>query len=536
MKRAVIYIRTSSEHQAEKASPEEQEADCRELAEEHGLTVVEVYRDIERYRVGNRLVDPSGTRSDRPGLLAMLRDAAAGQFDTILAWREDRLYRALKVTVLVLEVVEEHKLDILLAHEMFDPVVAPVKAWAAQMELKAMRARMTMGVKARLRQGKANTGQDRYGYERNGEAIEIVEEEARWVRQIFAWYIERVPILEIRRRLIEAGAPQKGSTVPRKIQWARSSIQAVLMSAQVYASGIKIHTRDGEAFEIPVPRILDIETYHKFLEVREANTTNKARSVKRDYLIRGLIYCDCNRKWGARSYASRRRNRKGEWVKRKTLTGLYYCRECHKERIHPDCPRTIGHKKADKFVWSKVCEVLSNPELLLIEAQKPIAELQQQAADVQEDQERLQKELDAITMERQWVITQARKGRITDEDMDYQLGTLTLQELNVKKELMALGEVARLNGLDDWEEVAREYLASLRDGLEELNSTPETKEERLELFEMKRKIILALVEKVLIGKDRKLTVIFRLNVRSLLRPVETNCGQIEMAGTCTRKR
>jgi DNA invertase Pin-like site-specific DNA recombinase len=70
---AAINIRTSSEHQAEKASPEEQEADCRKLAEEHGLTVVDVYRDIERYRSGKRLVDPSGTRADRPALVAMLR-------------------------------------------------------------------------------------------------------------------------------------------------------------------------------------------------------------------------------------------------------------------------------------------------------------------------------------------------------------------------------------------------------------------------------------------------------------------------------
>jgi hypothetical protein len=36
-RRAVIYIRTSSETQSEKSSPVEQEADCRRLAEERGL-------------------------------------------------------------------------------------------------------------------------------------------------------------------------------------------------------------------------------------------------------------------------------------------------------------------------------------------------------------------------------------------------------------------------------------------------------------------------------------------------------------------
>ncbi|MBT7190453.1 MAG: recombinase family protein, partial [Anaerolineae bacterium] len=84
-KRAVIYIRTSSEHQGEKSSPIEQEEDCRKLALENDLDVVAVYRDIEKFRVGSRLVEPSGTRYDRPGLLAMIRDAKRGKFDVILA-------------------------------------------------------------------------------------------------------------------------------------------------------------------------------------------------------------------------------------------------------------------------------------------------------------------------------------------------------------------------------------------------------------------------------------------------------------------
>jgi hypothetical protein len=54
-RRAVIYIRTSSETQGENSSPIEQEADCLHLAKEKGLSVVCVYRDVEKYRVGNSL-------------------------------------------------------------------------------------------------------------------------------------------------------------------------------------------------------------------------------------------------------------------------------------------------------------------------------------------------------------------------------------------------------------------------------------------------------------------------------------------------
>jgi DNA invertase Pin-like site-specific DNA recombinase len=104
-RRAVIYVRTSSETQRGKASPSEQETDCQTLAQEKGLQVVRVYRDVEKYRVGNKLVEPSGSRSDRPGLLAMLKDAARDEFDIILAWREDRLYRGIRAMLTVLEIV-----------------------------------------------------------------------------------------------------------------------------------------------------------------------------------------------------------------------------------------------------------------------------------------------------------------------------------------------------------------------------------------------------------------------------------------------
>ncbi|MBT6061669.1 MAG: recombinase family protein, partial [Anaerolineae bacterium] len=95
-KRAVIYIRTSSEQQGGKESPVEQEADCRAFAEKEEMIVLNVYKDIKRYRKGNKWIQPSGTRFDRPGLFAMLRDAADDQFDVILAWREDRLYRGMR--------------------------------------------------------------------------------------------------------------------------------------------------------------------------------------------------------------------------------------------------------------------------------------------------------------------------------------------------------------------------------------------------------------------------------------------------------
>lgn len=100
--KSVIYIRTSSETQGVSSSLVEQEADCRHFAQEKGLEVVRIYRDVEKYRVGNILVEPSGSRLDRPDLMAMLKDATRDEFYVILAWREDRLYCGIRAILLAM--------------------------------------------------------------------------------------------------------------------------------------------------------------------------------------------------------------------------------------------------------------------------------------------------------------------------------------------------------------------------------------------------------------------------------------------------
>jgi DNA invertase Pin-like site-specific DNA recombinase len=130
-RRAAIYIRTSPETQSEKPSPVEQEVDCRHFAQEKGSKIVRVYRDVEKYRVGNKLVEPSGSLSDHPGLLARLNDATKDEFDVTLVWREDRLYRGLRSMLTVLETVQDYKIEIMLAKENFDPKITPVRTWAA---------------------------------------------------------------------------------------------------------------------------------------------------------------------------------------------------------------------------------------------------------------------------------------------------------------------------------------------------------------------------------------------------------------------
>ncbi len=505
-KRAVIYIRTSSEQQGGKSSPVEQENDCRWFAESQGMVVVNVYQDIERYRVGRKWVEPSGTRYDRPGLLAMLHDAADDQFDVIIAWREDRLYRGMRAMLLVLETIQQHKLEIELAKETFDVTTAPLKAWLAQVELENIHERMTMGVKARLRAGKASSGQDRYGYKRNDEIIEIYPPEAIWVRRIFAWRIQGLSIPEIRRRLIEENAPQKKTNQRRKIIWSFQSITGILSSAKEYSHGKKIHTRNGERFEIHLEPIIDMETYQQYLKTKQ-KMKMPAYDRRQHGLLPGLLTCTCGYKWQLTGATRQYQTSEGDIRNRQNIQGMYRCPNRYEERISADCPRRIERLEADAFVWEHVVAAISHPDVLINQARLMVQKMQESDVQVSDEREPIEKELEQIAYQRQWIITQTRKGGLTEDEMERELEALSLQEIKLKQSLKEIASANNILLSPNWEEDFEEKLADLQAGIEALQEDPRKMSEWLAAFEVKQKIIQALVQKVNVSKKKGLSVV-----------------------------
>jgi DNA invertase Pin-like site-specific DNA recombinase len=516
-RKAVIYIRTSSESQAEKSSPVEQEADCRRLAQEKGLAVIRIYRDIEKYRVKNKLIEPSGARTDRPAFQTMLGDASRGDFDTILAWREDRLYRGIRPMLAVLEVVHKQQINLLLSKEFFDPKLAPLRAWVAQMELESIRERMDMGVKARLRAGKANTGQDRYGYVRVGEKINVVEAEAVWVRLIFKWYTQRVPLPSVRKRLIAANAPQKGSSIPRRIQWARSSIQSILYSAKEYAYGLKVQSRAGEKYQILVDPILDIQTYETFIKMRAENKTFPSQRIQHDYLLAGHLKCACNLTWRARTN-THRRSRKGEWIERKTPIGTYFCPQPHHELRPASCPKSVGAKQAEAQVWDKLCEFVLDPAFLLEQSKRLSHHFGQNRSLLQQNLEQIQDNLKLLEKERQEFITHALHTRMADDEFGTKIAIhyekakpLERREVAIKEEIDTYADL-------DFDARVSAYVQNIQAGLEEIiKANPETTEERHSLFLRKKRLVDELLEECVIDGNRQIHIKFRTDKLSLMK-------------------
>lgn len=114
-----------------------------------------------------------------------------------------------------------------------------------------------------------------------------------------------------------------------------------------------------------------------------------------------------------------------------------------------------------------------------------IAQLRTEQENIKAEAEKLQRELDRITEERQWVITQARKGRITEDDMEMQLTALDFQALDLCKKrddkIAAIAVQQQAEHLKAW---ADEYLTDIYRGLQILDSDVAelSKEERANLY------------------------------------------------------
>lgn len=462
-KRAAIYVRVSSEKQADKVSPEAQEHDARELCQRQGYIVTDVYRDTEKYRANGRLVEPSGTRHDRPQFKRMLKDADAGLFDVIIAWREDRLYRGVNRAMLeISERVKAGAVSVELAKENYDPAIAEVKAWAAGVELQAKRDRHMMGIAGRLAAGKVWGFQPPYGYDydkKSGSWV-INETEKQWVQRVWQWFGAGESWKEIRQRLIAAGVEQKGKN-QRKRVWNYSSISGILAREEYYTGKYTVRW-DGVDYTIAVPKLIDQATYQAVKDRRARYKAYPAGNFKQYALAGGLVYCHgC----GVRMSVSK------SWARTKTKTycyPYYRCPDCQWNFSGSECARYVSLHKADDEIWRKVWDAISDPAKLEMKINKRIEELQAERADAQGDCDQIQAKLDEISFKRQQAIAWALAKIISEDDLKMQLAgfdwqTASLQHELAEASLLTGNHEAKLRAIaDDLRakvEVRRELLA-----------------------------------------------------------------------------
>jgi site-specific DNA recombinase len=390
---AAIYARVSSEQQAEARTIESQLADLRARVAADGLSLSGELQFIDEGYSGSTLV--------RPGLERLRDVVASGGIERLYVHSPDRLARKYAYQVLLVDECGRSGVEIIFLNRPLgqtpeDDLLLQVQGMVAEYERAKILERSRRGKRHAAHSGSVSVlSTAPYGYryisrhDGGGEArFEINEEEARIVRQVFAWAgRERATIGEACRRLQQAGE----RTRTGKTTWDRTTIWGILRNPAYTGMAAFGKTRTGpmrprlrvqrggslqprransiynvppeEWIRVPVPQIIDGGLFDAVQEQLQENQ-QRARQRRRGarYLLQGLVTCI---RCGYAYY--------GKPVSKKAANGKHR-NYAYYRCIGTDAYRFGGQRVCDNkqvrtdlleiAVWHEVQGLLENPQRL----------------------------------------------------------------------------------------------------------------------------------------------------------------------------
>ena len=217
--RAVLYARYSTDKQRE-SSIEDQLRGARARAELEGWTIVATHRDEG--------ISGSVPVAQRRGGKALLADALASRYDVLIVEGLDRLSRELGEQEGLVKRLEHRGIRIIGTADGYDTqasgrkVMRIARGLINELYLDDLREKTHRGLAGQFDRGLSAGGRT-YGYRTvdvgRGKALQIDEQEARWVRWVFERFAEGDSVRTIAHRLNELGVPSA-----RGGSWAISAL------------------------------------------------------------------------------------------------------------------------------------------------------------------------------------------------------------------------------------------------------------------------------------------------------------------------
>src|SRR6266508_1626123 len=271
--RAAIYCRISEDRHGTSQKVEDQEADCRRLAERLGLEVVEVYVD-------NDLTAHKGSKryKERPRYRDLLTAIRAGQVDAVLATETERLHRDSRELLDYIDACQPYdvptytvragNLDLSTSSGR---MVAKILAAKAEHEVEVMKDRMRAARLHKVGRGEWVGGRRPFGYEADA----------------LGWAAGQV-LAGVSLNATVAKLNERGSTTSTGRPWTPTELRRVLVRPR--NAGLMVH-RGQVVGRAEWPAILDEDTWRGLCAVlgdpaRRTNTT-----TARQWLLSGLARC-----------------------------------------------------------------------------------------------------------------------------------------------------------------------------------------------------------------------------------------------------
>lgn len=292
MGRVAIYVRQSQDKTGTEAGVDRQEAACRSLAEAKGWEDLVVYRDNDK---------SASNGKQRPEFERLIRDVEGGVVSALLVYHLDRLTRSIKDLTRVIEAGRNRRVNIASVHgvslDLGDPTgvaVATILTAIAAMEVAHKGVRQKTANRQRAAKGAAHWVQRPYGYQRDGNEVSVVEEEAAALRDAADRVLTGETLASIARLWNE-----RGTTSTSGKPWTVTSIRRSLLNPRT--AGRRLYNGEDLGPGVWVP--IFGEDLHKALEAKLLDPRRKTApdDTNSKYLLSGIAMCG---KCGNKMFAS----------------------------------------------------------------------------------------------------------------------------------------------------------------------------------------------------------------------------------------
>ena len=298
--RIAAYCRVSTDRAEQKHSFESQQRYFQgKFANSSTEELVEVYSDTA-----------SGTSAIcRPGFQKLLADCHAGKIDRIVTKSLSRFARNTRDCLVTLRELTKIGVTVLFEKEgidtarVSDEIMITVMEGLAQEEAASISRNTRWGIRYRMENGTFGIARVPYGYEKIDGQLEIDEEKAETVRQIFSLYLSGEGAKKIAAHLND-----KGILSPTGTKWNNVTVLKILKQEK-YIGDIrwqktysvfmgeksKINHGERDSFYIRdcLPPIISRDDFTAVHELMEKNTRHPQNTVSSAF--RGRTKCICGR-------------------------------------------------------------------------------------------------------------------------------------------------------------------------------------------------------------------------------------------------
>lgn len=411
-KRVGIWIRVSTEDQAQGDSPQHHEHRARAYAELKDWAVIEVYH-LEAVS-GKAVINHAEAQR-------MLTDVRRGHISGLIFSKLARLARNTRELLEFADIFQKYGADLTSLDESID-TSTPVGrffytliAAMAEWERGEIASRVRASVPIRAQLGKPLGGEAPFGYRWENKELVLDPDEAPVRRLVHELFVEH------RRKHTVARILNTQGYRTRHGQFTDTSIDRMLrdpiakgMRRTNYTQSLgdkkhwKVKAQEEWVF-VPAPRIISDELWNTCNQILDEMTQRHGKVRRKGvHLFSGIVACEC----GANMYM-------------RTRSPKYVCPKCN-NKISPDDLEAIFHGQLERFLFSD------------IEIERHLEKEKEQVLEKEALLASLQRELQAVKQKVARLLDLYQGGDLPKETFREHFAPLEEKERQVEQSILSL--------------------------------------------------------------------------------------------------